>query len=270
MRFDLYTQYGALNSPPIFESFRKGLLKANQEIGLPDGRGDVAVIWSVLWNGRMRENKNVWDRYRNQGKPVIVLEVGNLIRYTTWKIGINGINLGSYFNQTNNNDERARQLGLSLDDWTMGGNQILICGQHERSHQWEGNPPIGTWLDQTIQTLKKYTDRPISFRPHPRCPVRPKTPISISNGDFLSEIKKSWAVVGWNSNPGIQSVIKGVPAFVSTSSLAAPVANTDLKYIENPNRPDRQQWFNDLCWTEWTQQEMEQGIPQKLIASYLG
>jgi hypothetical protein len=76
-------------------------------------------------------------------------------------------------------------------------------------------------------------------------------------------------VVGWNSNPGIQAVINGVPAFVGSASLAAPVANLDLKLIENPSRPDRQQWLNDLCWTEWTQEEMEQGIPQKLIASYL-
>jgi hypothetical protein len=64
-------------------------------------------------------------------------------------------------------------------------------------------------------------------------------------------------------------VIKGVPSFVAANSLAAPVANTDLKFIEDPKRPNRRQWFNDLCWTEWTQKEMEQGVPQKLIANYL-
>jgi len=269
MRFDLYPQYGALNSPPIFESFRLGLIKAKQEIGLSDGAGDVAVIWSVLWNGRMRPNKNIWNRYRELGKPVIVLEIGNLIRDKTWKIGINGINLGSYFYQQGNDDSRAKMLGLKLDDWTLGGNQIMICGQHEQSQQWEGQPSMNIWVEQTVNALKKYTDRPIVFRPHPRCMVRPRNQINISTGDFLHEIKKSWAVIGWNSNPGIQSVIKGVPAFVAANSLAMPVANTDLRFIESPNRPDRQQWFNDLCWTEWTQQEMEQGIPQKLIANYL-
>lgn len=268
MIFDLYPQYGALNSPPIFESFRSGLIKAGHEIG-KHNNGDVAVIWSVLWNGRMRENKTVWDRYRNLGKPVVVLEIGNLIRDKTWKIGINGINLGSYFSQTNNDDQRAKDLGLTLDDWTMGGQQILICGQHEKSHQWESNPPMNIWLEQTINELKKHTDRPIVFRPHPRCPVKLRSPVALSTGDFLTEIKRSWAVVTWNSNPGIQAVIKGVPSFVAANSLAAPVANTDLKFIEDPKRPNRRQWFNDLCWTEWTQKEMEQGVPQKLIANYL-
>ena len=268
MIFDLYTQFGALNSPPIFESFRLGLLKTGHQIG-KEGNGDVAVIWSVLWNGRMRQNKAVWDRYRNLGKPVIVLEVGNLIRDKTWKIGINGINLGSYFNKQGNDSSRAEQFSIALSEWTMNGEHILVCGQHELSQQWYGQPPMATWVEQTITTLKQYTDRPIVFRPHPRYPVRLRGSVTISNEPFDQAIRRSWAVVGWNSNPGIQAVIKGVPAFVSANSLAAPVANLDLKLIETPARPNRQQWLNDLCWTEWTQEEMEKGIPQELIASYL-
>jgi hypothetical protein len=45
-----------------------------------DNTCDVAVIWSVLWQGRMAGNKKVWDDFRSQGKPVVVLEVGGLLR----------------------------------------------------------------------------------------------------------------------------------------------------------------------------------------------
>jgi hypothetical protein len=31
-------------------------------------------------------NKLVWDHYRSQGKPVIVVEVNGLIRNKTWRI----------------------------------------------------------------------------------------------------------------------------------------------------------------------------------------
>jgi len=58
---------------------------------------DVALIWSVLWSGKMSENKKVWDHYRNQGKPVIVIEVGGLVRNKTWKLGINGVNRDADF-----------------------------------------------------------------------------------------------------------------------------------------------------------------------------
>ena len=35
---------------------------------------DAAVIWSVLWAGRMAPNQAVYEHYRSQNKPVIVLE----------------------------------------------------------------------------------------------------------------------------------------------------------------------------------------------------
>ena len=37
---------------------------------------DVALIWSVLWFGKMSANKRVWDHFRKQNKPVVVIDVG--------------------------------------------------------------------------------------------------------------------------------------------------------------------------------------------------
>ena len=58
-------------------------------------------------------------------------------------------------------------------------------------------------------------------------------------------------------------------AFVSTHSLAYPVAN-DIDFlhdIENPMMPDRQQWLNDYAWTEYTIEEISQGIPLKRLTN---
>ena len=60
---------------------------------------DVGVIWSVLWNGRMAPNKKVWDDFHAHNKKIIVLEVGGLIRGTTWKVGVGGINREAYLVQ---------------------------------------------------------------------------------------------------------------------------------------------------------------------------
>ena len=89
--------------------------------------------------------------------------------------------------------------------------------------------------------------------------------ISYDSFDFGRALNNAWAVVNWNSNPGVESVIAGVPAFVGESSLAAPVANLNLADIEKPLRPDRQQWLNDLAYTEWTVNEIAQGIPFDLL-----
>jgi len=261
MIFDFYRQFGALNSGPIFDAFEYGLKRLGHTVENQTGQGDAAVIWSVLWNGRMRYNQDVWLKYRSQRKPVIVLEIGGLKRDVTWKIGINGINQGSYFVTDNQTDSRANQLDLHLKDWTNSGQQILICSQHNKSLQWENKEPLDVWVNNQIAELRQYTDRPIKLRPHPRCPVN-VTGIMI---DTVSDLASAWAVVNWCSNPGVEAIKNGVPAFVGPTSLAAPVANFNLNQIELPNRPDRQQWLNNIAWTEWTANEMQQGIPQELL-----
>jgi len=269
MIFDFYGNFGALNSPPIFEAFEIGLKKHGHEVRHHSGDGDVAVIWSVLWYGRMASNYPIWQKYRNQNKPVIVLEVGALKRDVTWKIGINGINMGSYFVNNNMDSSRINSFGLTLDDWKTGSN-IIICSQHDRSQQWQGNKSLDQWVTDTVNELKKHTDKPIKLRPHPRCPVRGISNIKIdTTTPFATDLATAWAVVNWNSNPGIESIIHGVPSFVGPTSLASPVANLQLSQIANPNKPDRQQWFNNLAWTEWTVDEMTKGIPQEyIIASF--
>jgi hypothetical protein len=78
-------------------------------------------------------------------------------------------------------------------------------------------------------------------------------------------LKTTWAVINHNSGPGSQAIINGVPAFVGASSLAAPVGNLDLSQIENPLRPDRTQWIEQLAHTEWTTAEIESGVPLKRL-----
>ena len=94
MKIALFPEYGSLNSQPVFEALIRHLQSKNEKIMVNkyDNTCDVAVIWSVLWQGRMEKNKKVWDDFRSQGKPVVVLEVGGLRRNHTWKMAINGIN----------------------------------------------------------------------------------------------------------------------------------------------------------------------------------
>ena len=80
MKFTLFREYGALNSKPVFDAFEKSLIDAGHRSLDDDMHADVAVIWSVLWAGRMVGNKPIWDYFRKTGRNVIVLEVGGLQR----------------------------------------------------------------------------------------------------------------------------------------------------------------------------------------------
>ena len=275
MKFSLWTDYGALNSKPVFDAFANSLNNNGHNVAYNDTSADINVIWSVLFNGRMAGNKAVWE----QQKPTIVLEVGGINRGTTWKVGLNGINRDAYFGPSGNSSDRVRLLGLQVKPWKYDGEYILIAGQHDKSLQWKDMPSMATWVHDTITFIRAQTDRPIIFRPHPRCPlpaieydfknVKRQTPKQIKNtyDDFDMQFDNIWATVSWSSNPGVHSIINGVPAFTGPSSLAFDVAEQNLRNIENPLYGDRTQWLNDYAHTEYTIQEISQGMPIKYLTS---
>jgi hypothetical protein len=279
MKFSLWTDYGALNSKPVFDAFANSLDSNGHDVVYNDLNSDVDVIWSVLFNGRMSRNKTIWENK----KPTIVLEVGGINRGVTWKVGLNGINRDAYFGDKDNDRSRADGLGLVCKPWRSNGDFILICGQHDKSLQWQGMPRMSDWFMQTYREIRKHTDRPIVFRPHPRCRLehielglkhvirQEPRHVNGTYDSFDMGFDDIHCTISYSSNPGIHSVIEGVPAFVSTHSLAYDVAN-DIDFlhdIENPLMPDRQQWLNDYAWTEFTVEEISQGIPLKHLTSLL-
>ena len=78
MKISVFPTYGSLNSKPVFDAFIKNLQNKNEnfQINKWDHDTDVAVIWSVLWQGRMRNNFKIWKEFTSMKKPVVVLEVG--------------------------------------------------------------------------------------------------------------------------------------------------------------------------------------------------
>ena len=282
MKFNLWRQYGALNSSPVFDAFHAGANALGHDV-VVNGDNGIDVIWSVLWNGRMSPNRIIWEKNVSQSKPTIVLEVGGIKRGTTWKVGLNGINRTAYFGEQDNDRTRADSLGLVCKPWRSDGDFILICGQHDKSLQWQHMPQMSNWLLDTVKTIQKHTDRPIVFRPHPRCPLpdiekefknvyrQVPTKLAGTYDDFDMKFDNIHATISYSSNPGIHSIINGVPAFVGTSSLAYDVGN-DIDFlhdIEEPHMGARQHWLNNYAHTEWTIEEISQGLPLKRLTSKL-
>lgn len=241
---------------------------------ITNGEGDAALIWSVLWYGRMGGNKQIWERYREQGKPVIVIEVGGLIRNGTWKLGINGINRDANFAIPDIvGDERRKKLGVELKPWQDEGEYILICGQHGHSEQWKHMPDMDTYYKQTIDAIRQFSDKPIVVRSHPRfreglhwaCDqswykdqgVTWNIPKHIQETydsfDLEHMLKHTHYTVSHSSNAGLTSILHGVPAVVSESSLAYDMgsAHDALRYM------DREEWINKLCYVEYYPDEIQ-------------
>lgn len=230
---------------------------------------DAAVIWSVLWHGRLKPNQAVYEHYLGQNKPVIVMDIGALYRGLTWKIAVNNINaLGYYGHQTNLDYDRPYKLRLTMATQISRGSSILIAAQHRNSLQTQCLSSIEDWITKSINEIKKYTDRPIVVRPHPRSPLNanfvPKNafvekPEQIRGTYDNFDLRFDYhAVVNYNSGPGVQAAIEDCPTIVDSSSLAYPVS-IKMEQIENPPKVDREQWFIEITHTEYTVEEIRQG-----------
>lgn len=272
MRFKLYREHGALNSVPIFNAFEQGVQSIGHEI--VETNEDVSVIWSVLWQGRMLGNQRIYKECIVKGRPVVIIEVGNLIRNNTWRICLNHINgLGTFGNTVNLDPLRPKKLGISLKPENNNRKpEILIAAQHQASLQWQGMVPMAKWVQDTVYRIRQHSQRKIIVRPHPRSPFHLDMPgitverpqrVTGTYDDFDIDYNYH-CVINFNSGPAVQAAINGIPVICDSSSLAFPVSG-NYENIENITLPDRNEWFLKLCHTEWTAEEIATGDPIKRL-----
>jgi hypothetical protein len=271
MKIAYFPNQAALNSKPVLSAFIQGCHSLGIETVENSMDADAAVIWSVLWQGRMRNNQTVYNNYRKQGKPVFVIDVGTLKRGVLWKISLNNINrLAWWGNEKNLNLDRPATLSLDLQDFRqIRPKSILIATQHERSLQWLGQPPVNVWVEEKIKEVRSYIDFPIVVRPHPRFQfsiknskdVKYEKPIQLPNTYDDFDIDYNFhCVINFCSSPSIQAAMAGTPVICDQASLAYPVS-IPMSSIANPHLPDRTDWFIKLCHTEWTVDEIAAGVP---------
>jgi hypothetical protein len=230
---------------------------------------DAAIIWSALWYGRMAPNKRIYELYRNSSKPVIIADVGALHRGSTWKIALNHINRLGYYGHTENLDmDRPGKLGIGLGITQSKNPAILIAAQHRFSLQLESQNHE-EWIMDIVDEIRRASDRPIVIRPHPRSPLNIATlnqTITIEKPAKIPDTYDSFdmhfdyhAVVNYCSGPGIQAAISGTRPIVGAYSLAAPVS-VKIEDIERPYDLDRDQWLVEICHTEYTVEEIKEGL----------
>jgi len=275
MKIVVFPDTSAIAGKPVMSAFIESIRKENPIICKNHERpdADVVVMWSWLLGIYGRDE--IYNYYKGKAK-FLILEVGALKRNTSWKIAINGINRDADFGNQIVDDNRLSKFNLIPQPWKPDGDHIVICGQNEKSIAWNQGK-MEEWVKKIIAWLRSQTDRPIWFRPHPRfmvnlpeareqkifvsTPKLLKLVGTVDEVDFAQSLIRAHAVVNYNSNPAIESVLAGVPVYVDQSSLCYEVGNAIGGDINNPAKPDRSEWLKKISYTEWLVEEIKQGLP---------
>jgi hypothetical protein len=112
------------------------------------------------------------------------------------------------------------------------------------------------WLQNTLTTLERHTDRPLV--------VREKPPGFVAT-DLAQAFQDVHAVVTYVSNMAIDAILAGIPVFVDHKSAARWVGHTDLSAIESPVYPDRIPWLRHLAYCQFTVEEMANGFAWSVL-----
>lgn len=271
MNISYFKKHTALNAEPVLSAFIKGAQSQGHTCSADDLNADAVVIWSVLWSGRMKANQNIYQHYITQNKPVFVLDIGCIHRGQTWKLAVNNLNAFGYYGHTENLDpDRPKKLQMSVCQSHTNNGKIVLCLQHQHSHQVAHLASLDQWAVDQIRQVRQHTDRPIDIRPHPRATFNPglfhfphnvvqPQKLSGTYDSFDFDAKQYYAVINCNSSPGILAAMQGVRPLVDHSSLAWPV-HCGLDAIEQPYDKDRQQWIIEISHTEYTLDELAAGL----------
>lgn len=142
------------------------------------------------------------------------------------------------------------------------GSKILICPPSAKAlSYWELDEK--KWVNDTVEEIKKYTDREII--------VRLKQPRSVrATVDTIEHALENdiHCMVTFNSIAAVESLIYGKPVFTMAPNAAQPLANTDLSKIENPFCPELDRVYDllkCLAYHQFTVEEMRSGYAWQVL-----
>lgn len=234
---------------------------------------EVAVVFGVAKTALpfTTARGQVINGQRERGLPCVVLETGYIHRGDGaehyYAAGLGGLNGWADFRNADSPCDRWEQLGLTLKPYpsvppTEG--YALLCGQVP----WDASvqhTQHDFFLFMAAELITRILDLPIVFRPHPKAPLKayPAQVHQFASGhaSLENDLVGARLVVVYNSNVAVDALVAGVPAVVlGAGDMVGLAAYRRLHDAKKWPPPERRQWACDIAYTQWTLQEMREGL----------
>jgi len=222
---------------------------------------------------RSLAKRKIINDCRQSGRTFYYIDtgyVGNLIKKKLYhRVVKNDVQHSIVFDAP---DDRWRKIQsrspeLEFVEWRKNNKgKILLVTPSEKPCKFY-NIDRDRWVENTIETLKKYTDREIIVRDKGLRHQR------IGDGSIFNQFDedKIFAVVTYNSIAATEAIMYGVPAFTTAPGAADMLCEKDLSKLETPKYSDPQlvqNWLHWLCYCQFTTDELVNGEAYRIIQEH--
>ena len=158
-------------------------------------------------------------------------------------------------------DDRLAQTGIGFKKFRGGTNILLAPPSQKLLMMYDID--LETWLNNTIEEIKKYTDRPIVIRKKQSRAVR-----MTEDTMEMALAQDVHCLVTFSSIAAGEALLLGKPAITLGPNAAAPLCSQSLSEIECLNVPtvdEVRAWAANLAYNQFTEAEMRNGTAWRIL-----
>lgn len=245
----------------------------------------VKADYAITWNVYSKFKRNTFYRKRVENfqtlnnNKLIIIELGFIKRNQYFSLGFNGIADFGYYPTIPTNLDRLNKLNINIKELNYNNHRkkhILFCTQVP----WDSQVQFidyQKWVVEKIKKIKKYTNRKVLLRKHPKHRKKVNIfsssffekngiKINISNNNTLkNDFKNCYCVIAYNSTVLVDAILNGIPIIAgSSSSVVYDLATKDISKIKNLSKYTKEDIINCLSkisYKQWSANEILSGLP---------
>jgi len=247
---------------PYLRSFIKGI-SGEESTWDAEENTDSTLVIRGLGGGSQKAIKKCWAT----GRPFYAVDTGYFgnAKHKIWhRITYNALqNMEDIIPRSDN------RLNIQLGEWKdiykpfTPGKKILICPPSNKVMNMFNQPTADIWTQNLVKELKELTDRPIEIRMKP---IRRERITTKTIQDALQD--DVHCLITYNSIAATEALMEGKPAITLGPNAAQLICETDLKNVDNPRIPSKDEMYaflKHLSYSQFTQSEMEDGTAWKIL-----
>ena len=247
------------------------------EYAAPEDGTQIACVIGIKG-----KSKRVFEDHIRSGRHALLVDKSYFGRAEFLRLSLDGFQ-PHYAHEIERPHDRLERMGVKFRPLRAGrrDSHVIYAGSSQKYCDWHGLGDATEYAKGVCHQINKAfgsgdatpSMRRVLYRPKPSWVAgHPEDAIPVANTVFSGPDVKldkllpdCWALVTHGSNAAVEAVVAGVPVVVVSDGACAaqPMAGRDLqKDVYHPKFPkddERRQWAADLCWLQWTIEEIASG-----------